>query len=85
MYNVGNFCKPTEENGHDYWTVDIDFNNTDDSGRTDHGAIIQIHGETLSQCMLKAKFVCLLLNTEGMTVAESLVKLLDVAKITTTL
>ena len=82
MYKIGSYIKPTEENGYDYWTLDIDFECTDDSGRSDHGGIIQVHGDSLSQCMLKAKFMCLVLNSEGMTMAEVLVKLLDVSKIT---
>lgn len=81
VYKIGSYTKPTKENGYDYWTLDIDFE-TDDSGRPDHGGIIQIHGETLSQCMLKAKFMCLVLNSGGMTMAEALVKLLDVSRIT---
>ncbi len=82
MYRIGAHTKPTEENGYDYWTLDIDFHCTDDSGRPDHGGIIQINGDSLSQCLLKAKFACLVLNSEGMTMAEVLIKLLDVSKIT---
>jgi len=82
MYKVGNFWKPTEENGHDYWTLDIDFVDTENSGRPEHGALLQIHGESMSQCLLKAKHICIVLNSEGFTTAEVLVKLLDVSKIT---
>ena len=81
MYKVGAYTKPTEENGFDYWTLDIDFH-SDDSPREDHGAVVQVCGESLSQCMLKAKIICMILNSEGMAMAEVLVKLLDMSKIT---
>lgn len=81
MYRIGNFWEPTDKNGADYWTLDIDFCDSNDSGRPDHGAIIQIHGESLSQCLLKARFICITLNSEGMSQAEVLVKLLDMATV----
>jgi hypothetical protein len=84
MYSIGKLWKP--EKDETIWTLDIDFDNKDEDGnstdgRMCHGAIIVIHGDSPSHCMLKANFICKFLNAEGMKVAEVLVHLMEMAKV----
>lgn len=84
MYSIGRLSEP--EDGETIWTLDIDFDNKNadgenEDGRMCHGAIIVIHGDSPSHCMLKANFICRFLNTEGMKVAEVLVHLMEMAKV----
>ena len=83
-YSIGALTKPDEDE--EIWTLDIDFDNRDDNGksidgRMCHGAIIVIHGDTPSHCMLKAHYICELLNSEGLNIAEVLTTLMEISKV----
>lgn len=83
-YSIGRLWEP--EDGETIWTLDINFDNKDElgkskDGRVNHGAIIIVHGDSPSHCMLKAHFMCNVLNSEGMQVAEVLTHLMEMAKV----
>lgn len=83
-YSIGRLWKP--DDGETTWTLDIDFDNKDEfgkeqDGRVNHGAIIVVHGDSPSHCMLKAKFICNMMNSEGMQVAEVLTHVMELAKV----
>ena len=83
-YSIGRLWEP--EKDETIWTLDIDFDNKDEfgkekDGRVNHGAIIIIHGDSPSHCMLKAHYICEVLNSEGMHVAEALTHIMEMAKV----
>jgi len=81
MYKIGKAWEPGEfEEKTDFWTLDIDYEPNEKDALKQHGAIIQIHGETLSACMLRAKFICDLLNVNEFHVAENYVQLMELGK-----
>ena len=65
MYKIGCAWKPGSLDNNDHWTLDIDYECEEKDALKAHGAIIQIHGESLSACMLKGKFICQMLNDDG--------------------
>ena len=83
-YSIGRLTEPDE--GEEIWSLDIDFSNKDEfgkpqDGRMEHGEIIVIHGDSPSHCLLKAYFICEVLNSEGMQVAEVLTHIMELAKV----
>jgi len=81
MYKIGYAWRPGELEDSDYWTLDIDYVQEDRDALKDHGATIQIHGETLSACMVRAKFICLTLNDDGFHGVEIFTQLMELAKV----
>ena len=81
MYKIGCPHRPGELEDSDYWTLDIDYEQEDRDALKPHGAIIQIHGDSLSVCMLKAKFICDLLNVNEFHGAEIFTQLMELAKV----
>lgn len=81
MYKIGKAWEPGEfDKNADHWTLDIDYVKEDEDALQEHGAIIQIHGTSLSICMLKAKFICEWLNEDVFHGCEVFVDLLEMAK-----
>lgn len=81
MYKIGKAWKPGElDKDADHWTLDIDYVKEEKDALQEHGAIIQIHGTSLSICMLKAKFICEMLNEDIFHGCEVFVDLLEMAK-----
>jgi len=81
MYKIGYAWRPNELENSDYWTLDIDYVQEERDALKEHGAIIQVHGETLSICMVKAKFICLTLNDDGFHGVEIFTQLMELAKV----
>jgi hypothetical protein len=81
MYKIGYAWKPGELENSDCWTLDIDYVQEEKDTLKDHGAIIQIHGESLSACMLRGRFICDLLNNDEFHSCEIFVQLLELAKV----
>ena len=79
MYNIGRLWEPEE--GETIWTLDIDFDCEDNPRKVSHGAIVIVHGESPAHCMLKAGYICELLNSEGMYVADNLVSMMELSKV----
>ena len=81
MYKIGKAWEPGEfAEGTDFWTLDIDYVAEDEDALRAHDAIMQIHGTSLSICMLKAKFICEMLNEDIFHSCEIFVDLLEMAK-----
>jgi hypothetical protein len=81
MYKIGKAWEPGEfEETTDYWTLDIDYEKEEKDALRSHGAAIQIHGTSLSICLLKAKFICEMLNEDVFHGCEVFVDLLEMAK-----
>ena len=81
MYKIGKAWEPGEfEEGTDFWTLDIDYVAEERDSLKAHDAIMQIHGTSLSACMLKAKFICEMLNEDIFHSCEVFVDLLEMAK-----
>ena len=81
MYKIGKAWKPGEFEEHaDHWTLDIDYVKEEKDALQEHGAIIQIHGTSLSICLVKAKFICEMLNDDIFHGCEVFVDLLEMAK-----
>ena len=83
MYKIGCAWRPGELEDSDYWTLDIDYVQEERDALKEHGAIIQIHGESLSTCMVRAKFICLTLNDDGFHGVEIFTQLMEMAKVIT--
>lgn len=81
MYKIGYAWEPGKLKNSDYWTLDIDYVREERDALTEHGAIIQIHGDSLSACMLRAKLVCDVLNADAVHSAELFVNLMELAKV----
>ena len=81
MYKIGYAWRPGALEDSDYWILDIDYVPEDRDALKEHGAIIQVHGETLSACLLRAKFICLTLNDDPFHAVEIFAQLMELAKV----
>ena len=82
MYKIGKAWEPGEfQEGTDFWMLDIDYEKEERDALQSHGAIMQIHGESLSACMLRAKLICDLLNEDAVHGVEIFVQLMELAKV----
>lgn len=80
MYKIGLATAPVGDEV--IWTLGIDYHKPEDNyPLLDHGAQIQIHGDSLSTCMVKAQVICDALNSEGIPLIEVLVQLLERSKV----
>lgn len=81
MYKIGYAWEPGElSKDADYWTLDIDYEQGEKDALQSHGAILQIHGETLSACLLRGKLICDLLNDKTVHGVEMYVQFMGLAK-----
>lgn len=78
-YNISTAYKPGTLENSDYWTLDIDYE-SENSVVESHGAIMQIHGTSLSACMIKARFICDMLNEDVFKGIEASINLMELAK-----
>ena len=81
MYKIGYAWRPGTLDDNDYWSLDIDYVQEERDVLQDHDGIMQIHGETLSACLLRAKFICLTLNDDPFHAVEIFAQLMELAKV----
>ena len=79
MYKIGYATRPSKD--HDLWKLDIDYHDNGEDGRTNHGAIIIVHGNSLSECMVKASWICEIFNHDDIRATELFVRMLEMAKV----